>query len=171
LHRSWLYRWKKHIPSYIDWQLRHQADWAIFQSEKMLETELEGSVKIYGFLDRVDRNRENDTHAIIDYKTGMTARQEDVDSGENVQLSTYALLDDRTSEVSYLSVDSSYQKVETKSCLSGEDLEINCEHNKSRLLEIFDQMKNRTPLIAWGDDDVCGYCNFSGLCRKQEWTV
>jgi ATP-dependent helicase/nuclease subunit B len=170
LHRSWLYRWKKHIPSYIDWQLRHQADWVIFQSEKMLETELQGSVKIYGFLDRVDRNRENNTHAIIDYKTGMTARQEDVDSGENVQLSTYALLDDMASEVSYLSVDSSYQKVETKSCLSGEDLEINCEHNKSRLLEIFDQMKNRTPLIAWGDDDVCGYCNFSGLCRKQEWT-
>ena len=170
LHRSWLYRWKKHIPSYIDWQLRHQADWAIFQNEKMLETELDGSVKIYGFLDRVDRNRENNTHAIIDYKTGMTARQQDVDSGENVQLSTYALLDDTASEVSYLSLDSSYQKVETKSCLSGEDLRINCEHNRSRVLEIFDQMKNRTPLTAWGDDDVCRYCDFSGLCRKQEWT-
>lgn len=170
LHRSWLYRWKKHIPSYIDWQLRHQADWAIFQNEKMLETELDGSVKIYGFLDRVDRNRENNTHAIIDYKTGMTAKQQDVDSGENIQLSTYALLDEQASEVSYLSVDSSYQKVETKSCLSGEDLAINCEHNRSRVLEIFDQMKNRTPLTAWGDDDVCRYCDFSGLCRKQEWT-
>lgn len=171
LHRSWLYRWKKHIPSYIGWQLRHQADWAIFQNEKMLETELEGSVKIYGFLDRVDRNRDNNTHAIIDYKTGMTARQEDVDAGENVQLSAYALLDDETSEVSYLSVDSSYQKVETKSCLSGEDLEVNRNKNKSRILEIFEQMKNNTPLTAWGDDDVCRYCNFSGLCRKDEWTA
>ena len=169
LHRSWLYRWKKHIPSYIDWQLRHQADWEIFHSEKMLETELDGSVKIYGFLDRIDRNRENSSHAIIDYKTGMTARQEDVDSGENVQLSTYALLDNEASEVSYLSLDSSYQKVETKSCLSAEQLDINREHNRLRLLEIFDQMRTHTPLNAWGDDGVCCYCNFSGLCRRDEW--
>ncbi|MBT8119017.1 MAG: PD-(D/E)XK nuclease family protein [Gammaproteobacteria bacterium] len=169
LHRSWLFRWKKHIPSYIDWQLRHQADWEIFESEKMLESELEGSVKIYGFLDRIDRNKENSTHAIIDYKTGMTAMQEDVDSGENVQLSTYALLDDEASEVSYLSVDSSHQKVESKSCLSAEELEINRQHNKQRIVEIFDQMKSGTSLSAWGDDDVCRYCNFSGLCRRDEW--
>jgi ATP-dependent helicase/nuclease subunit B len=170
LHRSWLYRWQKHIPSYIDWQLRHQRDWAIFQSEKLLETELDGSVRIYGFLDRVDRNRKNNSHAIIDYKTGITARQEDVDSGENVQLSIYALLDDEASDVSYLSVDSSQQKIETRSCLSGEDLEINREHNRTRLLDMFDQMKNSASLTAWGDDDVCCYCNFSGLCRKDEWT-
>jgi len=169
LHRSWLYRWKKHIPAYIGWQIQHQSDWTVFQSEKILETELEPTISIYGRLDRIDCNKHDDTHAIIDYKTGYTARQEDVDSGENVQLSTYALLDERASEVGYLSVDSSYQKVETKSSLSGEDLAINREHNKLRLLEIFDQMKNKQPLTAWGDDSVCCYCNFSGLCRKAEW--
>jgi ATP-dependent helicase/nuclease subunit B len=169
LHRSWLYRWQKHIPAYINWQIQHQSDWAIFQSEKILETELDSTIKIYGRLDRIDRNRETNSHAIIDYKTGSTARQEDVDIGENVQLSTYALLDEDASEVSYLSVDSSYQKVETRSCLSGDELELNRKHNRSRLIDLFDQMKQKQTLTAWGDDTVCRYCNFSGLCRKAEW--
>ena len=169
LHRSWLYRWKKHIASYINWQIQHQLDWSVYQSEILLETELDSSLKIYGRLDRVDKNKHDNTHAIVDYKTGKTARQEDVDSGENVQLSTYALLDENASEVSYLSVDSSYQKVESKSCLSGDALEENRELNKQRLTGLFKQMKNDTPLPAWGDVVVCRYCNFSGLCRKQEW--
>ena len=169
LHRSWLYRWQKHIPAYIDWQIQHQSDWSIFQSEKILESDLNTSLKIYGRLDRIDSNRENNTHAIIDYKTGRTAKQEDVDIGENVQLSTYALLDEDASEVSYLSVDSSNQKVETRSCLSGDELAMNRQHNKSRLIELFHQIKDKKPLPAWGDDTVCSYCNFSGLCRKAEW--
>lgn len=170
LHRSWLYRWKKHIPSYISWQIKQQTDWAIYQSEKQLEKKLEPGMALYGRLDRIDRNRENNSHAIIDYKTGQTARQEDVDIGENVQLSTYALLDSEASEVSYLSVDSSCQKVETKSCLSDDALEINRELNKQRLATLFKQIKNNQALPAWGDDTVCRYCNFTGLCRKQEWT-
>jgi ATP-dependent helicase/nuclease subunit B len=170
LHRSWLYRWKKHIPSYIDWQIRRQSDWTIFQSEKTLEATLAASLNIYGRLDRIDRNRENGKHAIIDYKTGQTARQDDVDSGENIQLSTYALLDDDACDVSYLSLDSSSQKVETKASLAEEALEVNREHNRSRLIELFDQMRDKTPLPAWGDDNVCCYCDFAGLCRKAEWT-
>lgn len=169
LHRSWLYRWEKHIPAYISWQIQHQQDWTFFQSEQILETELDSSLTIHGRLDRIDNSKQDNTHAIIDYKTGRTARQEEVDSGENVQLSTYALLDDNASEVSYLSVDSSYQKVESKSCLSGNELEENRELNKQRLIELFRQMRNDDPLPAWGDDTVCCYCNFSGVCRKAEW--
>ncbi len=169
LHNSWLYRWKKHIPAYIRWQMQHQADWTIFQSEKTLEIELNTSLKIYGRLDRIDKNKENNTHAIIDYKTGKTARQDDVDAGENVQLSTYALLDETTSDISYLSVDSSQQKVERKSSLSGEALQKNRTLNKQRLDEIFNQIKNHESLPAWGDETVCRYCHFSGLCRKAEW--
>jgi ATP-dependent helicase/nuclease subunit B len=168
LHNSWLHRWKKHIPAYIDWQVQHQQQWRFYQSEKNLESKLDASLKIYGRLDRIDKNRDDDTHAIIDYKTGKTARQEDVDCGENVQLSTYALLDDEASHVSYLSVDSSQQKVESKACLNGDALQENRELNKKRLTELFKQMKNSEPLTAWGDDKVCAYCDFSGLCRKAE---
>jgi len=169
LHNSWLHRWKKHIPAYINWQLQHQQDWRFYQSEQQLERELDTSLKIYGRLDRIDKNKEDDSHAIIDYKTGRTARQEDVDAGENVQLSTYALLDDDASEVSYLSVDSSQQKVESKACLSGDALQENRELNKHRLTELFSQIRDNTRLPAWGDEKVCAYCDFSGLCRKEEW--
>jgi len=169
LHNSWLYRWKKHIPAYIDWQMQHQQDWHFYQSEKKLESELDASLTIYGRLDRIDKNKEDNSHAIIDYKTGKTARQEDVDHGENVQLSTYALLDDAASDVSYLSVDSSQQKVESKACLTGDSLQQNRTLNKQRLIELFKQMKESTPLPAWGDEAVCAYCDFSGLCRREEW--
>jgi len=168
LHRSWLYRWQKHIPAYINWQIQHQTDWNVYLSEEHIETVLTDSLKIHGRLDRIDSNKENKTHAILDYKTGRTARQEDVDNGENVQLSTYALLDAEASEVSYLSVDSSTQKVESKSSLSGDKLLTNREENKKRLIEMFRQMKNNESLHAWGDEVVCGYCDFSGLCRKSQ---
>jgi hypothetical protein len=88
-----------------------------------------------------------------------------------VQLATYALLDDEASKVSYLSVDSSSQKVESKSSLAGDDLQINREANRQRLSELFTEIKNEEPLHAWGDDTVCRFCNFSGLCRKAEWSV
>jgi ATP-dependent helicase/nuclease subunit B len=81
LHKSWLYRWKKHIPAYINWQIQHQADWNIYLSEERLETSIDDGLKIYGRLDRIDRHTDNKTHAIIDYKTGRIARQEDVDIG------------------------------------------------------------------------------------------
>ena len=178
LHKSWLFRWKKHIPAYIDWQIKHQLDWNIYLSEKTLEVCIdetdEDSLKIYGRLDRIDSqvNNENGnmTHAIIDYKTGRTAHQDDVDSGENVQLSTYSLLDNDASEVSYLSVDSSNQKVESKSFLSGDNLQTNRDENKQRINTLFKQMNDKKPLHAWGDINVCNYCNFSGLCRRTTWS-
>lgn len=178
LHKSWLFRWKKHIPAYINWQIKHQSDWNIYLSEKNIEVSLDETdqhaVKIYGRLDRIDKRISNEkgfvAHAIIDYKTGRTARQEDVDSGENVQLSTYALLDAEADEVSYLSVDSSDQKVESKSFLSGDDLQTNRDENRQRIITLFKQMKSHQPLHAWGDINVCSYCNFSGLCRKATWS-
>ena len=174
LHRSWLHRWKKHIPAYINWQIQHQQEWDLYLCEELMEVSLNdetnNELNIYGRLDRIDISKENSSHAIIDYKTGRTARQEDVDIGENVQLGLYALLDSQADEVSYLSVDSSYQKVEKKSFLSGENLELNREQNKQRLFEIFRQLKNAADLPAWGDEAVCRYCNFSGICRKAEWS-
>lgn len=174
LHRSWLYRWQKHIPAYISWQIQHQQDWSIYLSEENMSVDLstdeDNRITLYGRLDRIDRNREDGSHAIIDYKTGKTAVQDDVDNGENVQLSTYALLDTEADDVSYLSVDSSDQKVKTMSSLSGDDLQANREQSKQRLLSLFSQIRNKKPLPAWGDDTVCCYCNFSGLCRKAEWS-
>jgi hypothetical protein len=60
--------------------------------------------------------------------------------------------------------------VESRSFLSAENLQINREANRQRLIELFTQIKHHEPLHAWGDDTVCCFCNFSGLCRKSEWS-
>lgn len=178
LHRCWLYRWQKHIPAYIDWQITQQENWRVYCCEENETTILhqhgfddnhEDNLKLVGRLDRIDRHRQNNQHAIIDYKTGKTARQDDVDSGENIQLSMYALLDDSASQVSYLSVDSSDHKVAIKSYLQDADLEHNREQNRQRLFELFKQLKSGEALPAWGDENVCAYCDFSGLCRRESW--
>lgn len=170
LHRSWLYRWKKHIPAYLDWQMKQQQEWDIYRCENRIDIDLEdGALQLTGRLDRIDSNTGDASHMIIDYKTGRTAEQEDVDIGENVQLSTYALLDPQASYVSYLSVDSSDQKVETKAQLSGDELYSNRDENRRRLVTMFDQLRQHKDMTAWGDETVCRYCRFSGLCRKAEW--
>jgi ATP-dependent helicase/nuclease subunit B len=182
LHRSWLHRWKKHIPAYISWQIRQQKDWTFYLGEEYLESPLspdpdsetvhdtDDGISIYGRLDRIDTDNNSGLHEIIDYKTGTVAKQDEIDAGENVQLSMYAMLDPQAEEVAYLSVDSSQQKVETRSSLSGEDLVNNREKNRQRLIEIFDQIDNSETLHSWGDETVCGYCDFSGLCRKASWS-
>lgn len=178
LHRSWLHRWNRHIPAYISWQMEHQKDWRIHLTEQSLERPLvddeqpgvDTGLSLYGRLDRIDCNRVDGRHEIIDYKTGRVAGQDEIDTGENVQLSMYALLDEQAEVVNYLSMDSSRQKVDTKSSLAGEALVDNRENNRRRLIEIFELIANREPMHAWGDDSVCSYCDYSGLCRKASWS-
>ena len=174
LHKSWLFRWQKHIPSYIDWQIKHQQDWTFHLSEEHKEVELDidetNRLTVYGRLDRIDKTTDGHNHVIIDYKTGQSAAQEDVDIGENVQLSTYAILDPDATEVRYLSIDSSDRRIETKSSLCDEELIENREASKKRIRTLFSEMRSHSELHAWGDINVCNYCNFSGLCRKQAWS-
>jgi hypothetical protein len=30
-------------------------------------------------------------------------------------------------------------------------------------------LQQQAALPAWGDATVCGYCEFSGLCRREMW--
>ncbi len=171
LHRSWLHRWMQHIPAYIDWQIRQQQDWNISETEKQCEATMNDiKLTLYGRLDRIDINAEhNSHHSIIDYKTGFTASQADVSSGEDVQLATYALLAGDTSSVKYLSLDESNGAVKTKATLEGEDLRSLGHDIRTRLQTVIAMERNGSPMPAWGDQRTCGYCDFAGLCRKKIW--
>lgn len=167
LHRSWLHRWKKHIPAYINWQMHQQQAWTIHQTEQKIETPLTDAVTIFGRLDRVDKNET--AQAIIDYKTGRSASQKDVDSGEDVQLVSYALLSNSVEHVSFLSLDESDGKVKTGARLADEALNQLKQGVKHRLLSMIEMTGNNAPMHAWGDAGVCSYCNFSGVCRRAVW--
>ena len=171
LHRSWLHRWMQHVPAYINWQIKQQQDWDINETEKQCEATLNDiDLTLYGRLDRIDTHVEQDHHhCIIDYKTGSTASQADVDCGEDVQLASYALLAGDTSSVMYLSLDEGNGSVRTRASLEGEDLRSLTHDIRERLQTVINMGREGSPLPAWGDEKTCGYCDFTGLCRKKVW--
>ncbi len=172
LHRSWLHRWMQHIPAYIDWQINQQQDWTVSETEKQCEATLNDiDLTLYGRLDRIDVHREQDNHhSIIDYKTGSTARQADVDSGEDVQLASYALLAGDTRSVKYLSLDEAKGVVRTRASLEGESLRSLTHDIRERLQNVMQMQREGRPMPAWGDEQTCSYCDFIGLCRRKVWS-
>ena len=171
LHRSWLHRWLKHIPSYIDWQIKQQKNWSVYSTEENIEKETKFSNIIFGRLDRVDNNTidNNGEHCIIDYKTGSSAKQDDVDCGENIQLTTYALLDEAATNIIYLILDDSKSRIKEGATLSGDALESIKNEVLHRLKTMLNMIQQEKELPAWGDTITCNYCIFEGLCRKSSW--
>ena len=171
LHRSWLHRWMQHIPAYINWQIKQQQHWNVSETEKQCEATLNDiKLTLYGRLDRIDADIEQEHHhCIIDYKTGSSARQADVDCGEDVQLASYALLAGETNSVMYLSLDESNGSVRTRASLEGEELRSLTHDIRERLQTVVRMEHDGKPLPAWGDEKTCSYCEFTGLCRKKVW--
>jgi ATP-dependent helicase/nuclease subunit B len=124
-----------------------------------------------GRLDRLDKNESG--LSIIDYKTGKSASQKEIESGEAVQLPFYALLAEAelnksVSRVSYLNLGS---QVKFGAQLSDDALDTISHQIGERLAQIINDMSNGKSLIAWGDESTCQYCNIDRLCRKQAWTL
>lgn len=176
LARGWLRQWLEQIPAYIDWQMARQHDWQVEACEQALERELAPGVRLRGRLDRVDRpaglrdaaGLADGPRAIVDYKTGQVPKQDDVESGEAVQLPGYALLrDGETRRVEYLQLGS--RGINGKVALEGEALQRIKTRVAQRLCTLAGELRQGAALPAWGDDATCRYCEFSGLCRRDAW--
>lgn len=122
---------------------------------------------LFGRIDRIDTN--GNQHCIVDYKTGASANQATVDSAEEVQLITYALLDESVDKVFYLNVDES-KGVRVGASLSGQELEELKASCRTRLDEIIQMISEGHELQAWGDERTCGYCQYQGICRRPFWS-
>ena len=164
-HRGWLQRWLKTMPYYINWQTQRQEHWTIHQLEKKESVELANNISLKGRLDRVDI--QDNRFSIIDYKTGASPKQKDINNGEDVQLVSYANMMNEADEVSYMELNK--EKTRITSCLKDEDLHELKELAKQRLIEISDEINNGRNLPAWGDKKTCEYCDMDILCRKQIW--
>jgi ATP-dependent helicase/nuclease subunit B len=164
-HRAWLRRWHVLIPEYIKWQVKHQLDWQFTAAEQDDSLELPGGRVLHGRLDRIDTGAAGTS--ILDYKTGGIPKQDAVDSGEEVQLPSYALLTSKPpARVEYLQVDG---KIRSGACLEGEALTSLAEAVKQRLIEVLAAIEAGASLPAWGDAATCRYCEMDGLCRQQAW--
>jgi len=164
-HRAWLRRWLVLIPGYIDWQAGRQPLWSFSAAEQEGELRLPTGQRLRGRLDRVDSGPGGT--AIVDYKTGSLPKQAEIDSGEDVQLTSYVLLaDPPPARVEYLQVDG---EVRPRACLEGAELGQLAAAVGERLAGVLADMQAGAPLPAWGDADTCRYCEMDGLCRKQAW--
>jgi ATP-dependent helicase/nuclease subunit B len=180
LHRGWLKRWQDLIPAYIDWQMQRQAQWLVKSTELTVTREY-GDISLRGRLDRMDVGTDVDSGApivsIVDYKTGATPKDADVLNGESVQLPFYALLAEHAgnatvTQVEYLALDSARSAAPTaksRGTLETETLDTLAQDNGARLNQLVDQIRTGTPMPAWGDETTCGYCQMSGICRREAW--
>lgn len=166
-HRGWLERWMQTAEAYIDWQIERQKEWNIFKLEQQAEHNLNTDINLVGRLDRVDK-QENE-YSIIDYKTGVSARQLDIDNAENIQLTSYASLLEDVCNVIYLKLDKG--EVKQTGIIEGDALEDLKSDTLQRLQTVISEIRSSKPLPAWGDTQACSYCDMDGLCRKQMWEV
>ncbi|WP_455216847.1 PD-(D/E)XK nuclease family protein, partial [Kaarinaea lacus] len=142
LHRAWLKQWQELIPAYIDWQIGQQENWKVEKTEVDIETSLEGlSRTLRGRIDRIDTSQDGDNANmdILDYKTGRIARIDDVNAGESIQLPFYALLarqhlGKKATRAEFVSIDNG--KVQAKSTLEGDDLNVLTDQVGQRLVEL-----------------------------------
>jgi ATP-dependent helicase/nuclease subunit B len=164
-HRAWLRRWLLLVPLYIEWQIKRQPDWRFDAGEQNGELELATGHVLEGRLDRLDVGAAGDD--IIDYKTGGMPKQDAVDSGEAVQLPSYALLARRMpARVEYVKLDN---KVMTGPALEGAALAQLTGEVHARLVTLLEAIAGGGALPAWGDSATCKYCDMDGLCRRQAW--
>ena len=166
-HRGWFNRWMDTAQSYIDWQIERQTEWQIYKLEAMSEQALNAENKLQGRLDRIDK--QNNMYSIIDYKTGNTAKQKDIESAENIQLTSYAALMTDVYNVIYLKLDKGTTK--PSGTLEGDTLIHLKADVLQRLENVISKINASHPLPSWGDSQACNYCDMSGLCRKQIWEV
>ena len=164
--RSWLHQWLKCVPYYLDWLAERQTRWQLEGVEVEAERAFGEHVRLKGRIDRVDRHA--DALAVTDYKSGSPPSRDAVLQGEAVQLPSYALLlDGRVERLEYLQFGNA--AVTPGVCASGEELECLLENVAQRLTQIDRELQQETGLPAWGDDRVCAWCEFSGVCRRDSW--
>lgn len=172
LARAWSLRWEARIPAYLDWQeAREQAGWRWHEGElwRTRELALDGgrSLTLKGRIDRVDIRSDDDVsaYAVLDYKTQNYAglQKKLAAPGEDVQLPVYALLLDKpVVEAAFVPVDDEgVREVEQ------EEIHAVSEAVLHRLGELFNLIHRGAPLPAQGGSQACGWCEMSGLCRKD----
>ena len=168
IKEGWLQRWITNIPNYVDWAINRHSEWQLIRGECTMEYKLNPELTLYGQVDRIDSN--NQQHAVVDYKTGSTKPSgKKVSNGEVVQLPFYAFLDDKITQAEYLSL-GTQREVKSIALIKENELEELKSEHASRINHLFSRIKNNAPLTANGDDAICSYCDYEGLCRKSHWS-
>ncbi|MCS6764777.1 MAG: PD-(D/E)XK nuclease family protein [Candidatus Protistobacter heckmanni] len=177
----WWLRWRKMIPSYVDWQMtREREGWRWRDGEvavtRPLGLEDGDETLLHGRIDRIEtrgRAEAGPGFALLDYKTQALhkLRARAKLGGEDVQLPFYALLVDESEqggpsvdEAGWVALDGDAAGMQPLP-----DLREQAASVRHQLVRDLSALKRGAPLPAWGDASACRYCEVQGLCRKRYW--
>ncbi len=167
LARAWLLRWQQTIPTYLDAQLKSEAEgWHYQEGEVPFNMPVTDELSLNGRIDRIDSG-EDGSVKVLDYKMmdATRIRYKLREPGEEVQLASYAQVYE-ANEAAYISIEKN--KV---IAVKEQDVSALAQANIERLKEIFEQMRAGAALPAQGVEGACTYCEMRGLCRKNDWSA
>ncbi len=160
---TWAAEFRASIPGLLDWMSRRPPLREV-RTEAELSADLDG-LRLHGILDRIE-TRLNGTRVIVDYKAGKVPKEDDVLTGEAVQLLHYALLDPQVTAVEYRPL----REKKFKPVLIEDELPALREAARARLQRALARLRDGAPLPAQGIEHVCEYCDYAGLCRREDWS-
>jgi ATP-dependent helicase/nuclease subunit B len=186
--------WQKQIPSFIDWQLKREAEgWQYHDAElpvgfmvTLVDPDgVQREIHIAGRADRFDVNAKDPyAAAVIDYKSQgikkIKTRAERL--LDDPQLLIYARavnenaiaahLPGRTIEqAEWVSLKAAIKKADDKIVRAQlvEDMPEMMEQFSEQLNTDLAVLWARQPMKAFAPDSVCQYCEARGICRKGMW--
>ena len=119
------------------------------------------AVELYGRIDRIDRAGPAG-FSLLDYKTRkLTDLRRQM--ADDIQLPAYALLHGEAAEAAYVALDD--EKVGVVAC--ADDLVEAGAAQGERLTTAFASLRAGAAMPAHGVDNVCRWCEASGLCRRD----
>lgn len=166
-NNAWFELWKQTIPVYLDWQLKNQALWKVRKTEHPVLHALTPDLNIKGRIDRIDQAKGKDNIALLDYKTGTLPSKIDMDTGEHVQLTTYALSESNVSSLSYIKLDKKITHV-SQDEKKIDNLNI-IEKVKERLISLHQALSEGNAIITTHCDHPGQTCHHRGICRCDYW--
>lgn len=154
--------WQQAFAESTPWLAEQLASWP--EARIRVECELAATRDGWSLRGRADRI-EDEGHRlrIVDYKTGTSPKPADLISGEAVQLPHYALMASHTTEIEYWNL-----KDQKALPLAGDVLSTLTPLLSARLAVLATAMERGAALPAHGAEAVCEYCDFVGVCRKQD---
>jgi ATP-dependent helicase/nuclease subunit B len=186
--------WQKQIPSFIDWQVKREAEgWQYHDAElpvgfMMMLTDPDGvqrEIQIAGRADRFDVNINNpSTAAVIDYKNqGITKIKKRAERLlDDPQLLIYARAVNENAVAAHLpgctikmaewvSLKADLKKADDKIVRAHplEDMPTMMAQFSEQLSDDLEVLWARKPMKAFAPDSVCQYCEARGICRKGMW--
>ena len=159
---TWAAEFKASIPGLLDWMSRRPLLREV-RTEAELSEMLDG-LRLHGILDRIE-TRLDGSRVIVDYKAGKVPKLDEVLAGEHVQLLHYALLDPQVHAVEYRPL----RETKFAAVVLEEELPALKEAARARLRRALERLRAAAPLPAQGNETICEHCDYTGLCRREDW--